>query len=86
VELSPVFNDDIFDITFWTVDHIQIRIYDVSSLFEDIGNIFLLYCIVDLGLSFIYVSNRHPKGHHTIRGLTAGLCVNENHPIFSSFI
>jgi hypothetical protein len=58
------------------VDQIQIRIYDVNSLFEDLGNIFLLYCIVALGLSFIYVSNRHPTGHNTIRGLIAGLCVS----------
>jgi hypothetical protein len=47
----------------------------VSSLFENLGNIFLLYCTVDLGLSFLYISNNHQKGHNIIRGMTTGLGV-----------
>jgi hypothetical protein len=76
VELSDVFNADIFyDNTFWTIDQIQTRLYDVSSLFEDFGNIFLLYCLVDLGLSFLQVSKGASKGHNIVRGMTVGLAV-----------
>jgi hypothetical protein len=47
----------------------------VSFLFENVGNIILLYCIVDLGLSFLYISDRRLKGQNIIRAMTAGLGV-----------
>ncbi len=79
-EIGPIYNDDSFDgyaldSTYWILDQIQNRLFDVSYLFENIGNIFLLFCIVDLGLSFLYVWNRRLKGHNVIRGATAGLGV-----------
>ena len=69
--------DDIYtcDNTYWILDEIQSRLFDVSWLIESIGNIFLVICIVDLGLSFLYVWNRHRKGHNIILGVTAGLSV-----------
>jgi hypothetical protein len=57
------------------LDEIQNRLYDVSWLFECLGNIFLLFCIVDLGLSFIHVLNSHQRGHNIVRGVTGGLGV-----------
>jgi hypothetical protein len=47
----------------------------VGWLFEYIGNIFLLLCLVDLGLSFLYVWNRDRTGHSIVRIVTAGLGV-----------
>lgn len=47
----------------------------MSFLFENLGNTFLLYCLVDLGLSFLYVSDLRPKGSNIIRAMTAGLGV-----------
>jgi hypothetical protein len=63
------------DNTYWVLDEIQSRLFDVSWFIESIGNIVLAICIVDLGLSFLYVWNRHRKGHNIILGVTAGLCV-----------
>jgi hypothetical protein len=44
-------------------------------LFENLGNIFLFLCVVDLGLSFLYVWNRHRNSHNRIRGMAGCLCV-----------
>jgi hypothetical protein len=63
------------DSTYWILDEIQARMFDVSWFIESIGNIVLVICIVDLGLSFLYVWNRHRKGHNIILGVTAGLGV-----------
>jgi len=69
--------DDIYtcDNTFWILDEISSRMFDVSWLIESIGNIFLVICIVDLGLSFLYVWNRHRKAHNIILSVTASLGV-----------
>jgi hypothetical protein len=69
--------DDIYtcDNTYWILDEIDARLFDVQWLIESTGNIILAICIVDLGLSFLYVWNRHRKGHNIILGLTAGLGV-----------
>jgi hypothetical protein len=47
------------------------RMADVSNLFASLGLIFLLLCIVDLGLSFLYIWNRDRKGHSIVLGVTA---------------
>jgi hypothetical protein len=44
---------------------------DVGNLFATLGLIFLLLCIVDLGLSFLYIWNRDRKGHSIVLGVTA---------------
>jgi hypothetical protein len=69
--------DDIYtcDSTYWILDEVRLRLFDVNWFFESIGNIVLAICIVDLGLSFLYVWNRHRKGHNIILGVTAGLGV-----------
>jgi hypothetical protein len=77
LQINLAYNDsfDYYDSTYWILDQIQTRLFDVSFLFENLGNIFLLFCIVDLGLSFLYVWNCRPKGYNVIRGITAGLGV-----------
>jgi hypothetical protein len=72
LEIGPLWDGDG---NYLTLDQIQTRLFDVSSLVENIGHIFILFCLVDLGLSFLYVLNRSPKGHNIIRGMVAGLGV-----------
>ncbi|KAE9367216.1 hypothetical protein N431DRAFT_385443 [Stipitochalara longipes BDJ] len=63
------------DSNYFTLDKIETRLFDVSSLFENFGHIFILLCLVDLGLSFLHVLNHSPKGHNIIRGVVAGFGV-----------
>jgi hypothetical protein len=61
--------------SYWIIDQIASRLFDLQWLFECTGNIILVICIVDLGLSFLYAWNGHRKGHNIILGVTAGLGV-----------
>jgi hypothetical protein len=72
LEIGPLWDGDG---NYLTLDQIQARLFDVGSLFENFGHIFILFCLVDLGLSFLYVLNRSPRGHNIIRGMVAGLGV-----------
>ena len=58
---------------FYSLEQAQSRLSDVGGLFESTGNIFLLLCLVDLGLGFLHVLNNHRTGHIIARGVTAGL-------------
>lgn len=72
VEIGPLYAGDS---SYLTLDQIQTRLIDVSGLIENIGHIFILFCLVELGLSFLYVLSRSSKGHNIVRGLVAGLGV-----------
>ena len=63
------------DGNYLTLEQIQDRIADVGNLIESFGQVFLLFCLVELGLSFLYVLNRSQTGHNIIRGVVAGLGV-----------
>jgi phosphoglycerol transferase MdoB-like AlkP superfamily enzyme len=71
----PVNRDPIFGNVSSTLDDITYRLSDLCVLFENLGNIFLFLCVVDLGLSFLYVWNRHLNSHNRIRGMTSCLGV-----------
>ena len=70
VEIGPLW--DGFE-NYLTLDQIQTRLFDVGNLFENIGHIFIVFCLVDLGLSFLYVLNSSQKGHNIVRAVVAGL-------------
>jgi len=72
VEIGPLWDDG----NWLPLDQVETRLFDVSNLIENVGHIFILFCLVDLGLSFLYVLNRNPKGHNIIiRAVIAGLGV-----------
>ncbi|PMD29427.1 hypothetical protein L207DRAFT_445482 [Hyaloscypha variabilis F] len=71
VEIGPLWDDG----NWLPLDQVETRLFDVSNLIENVGHIFILFCLVDLGLSFLYVLNRNPKGHSIIRAVIAGLGV-----------
>jgi hypothetical protein len=50
--------------TLLTWDQVGARLSDISLTFKDIGYAFLLLCLIDLGLSFLYASTRSKKGHN----------------------
>jgi hypothetical protein len=58
---------------YYNLQQAQDRLSDVGVLFENIGNVFLLVCLVDLGLGFLHVLNDDRKGHIIARGVTAGV-------------
>src|SRR4051794_20569157 len=58
--------------TFSEVVH---RLYDASIFAENIAYILLLLCVVDLGLSFLYVVHRSKTGHTIIMSVTGGFAV-----------
>jgi hypothetical protein len=66
----PINSDPTFGNVSSTLDDIYYRLCDLCELFGNLGNIFIFLCVVDLGLSFLYVWNRHPKRHNSIRGMT----------------
>jgi hypothetical protein len=69
----PINLDPTFGNVASTLDDIYYRLSDLCMLFENIGNTFLFLCIVDLGLSFLYVWNRHLNSHNRIRSMTGCL-------------
>jgi hypothetical protein len=71
----PINRDPTFGNVSSTLDDIYYRLSDLCVLFENLGNIFLFLCVVDLGLSFLYVWNRHLNRHNRIRGMTGCLSV-----------
>jgi hypothetical protein len=56
-----------------TLGDVYYRLSYLCVLFENLGDIFLFLCVVDLGLSFLYVWNRHLNSHNRIRGMTGCL-------------
>lgn len=61
--------------SFLTYDQIANRLSDISILFKDIAYVFLLLCMVDLGLSFLYASTRSKKGHNMAIILTGAIAL-----------
>jgi hypothetical protein len=61
--------------TFLSWDQVLTRLFDFRTLFEDIAYIFVLLCLVDLGLSFLYFGNSRskPAAHRIIFLTTAGI-------------
>jgi hypothetical protein len=58
-----------------TLGDVYYRLSYLCVLFENLGNIFLCLCVVDLGLSFLYVWNRYLNSHNRISAMTGCLGV-----------
>jgi hypothetical protein len=60
----------------WTaLEEVMFRSADVSAFCENISYIFLLLCMVDLGLSFLYVASQSKTGHTIVMFVTGGVAI-----------